>query len=137
MRRGNKQFQFFRKTSKKKTVLFLSLASSMSIHVSVLCLFCCLLFKTLLFSALYRRLIMLSFIILLVLQQLLLPVTVQVSKQSHDLAHSISLCSINVIDGNKALQCEGSCAKWYCCSCVFGYNISKVQYRKIEGSDDQ
>ena len=45
-------------------------------------------------------------------------------------------CQKNVGEKDKALQCEGTCSQWFHCTCIFGYELSTTQYRKIEASAD-
>ena len=33
-------------------------------------------------------------------------------------------CTVDINDGDKALQCEGSCTQWFHCRCIFGFELT-------------
>jgi hypothetical protein len=46
-------------------------------------------------------------------------------------------CKIEVKCGERALQCEGRCTQWFHCRCVFGFEITNAQYKKISVSEEE
>ena len=46
-------------------------------------------------------------------------------------------CSVDIKHGDKALQCEGNCMQWFHCGCIFGFELTAAQYKKISLSEEE
>ncbi len=48
-----------------------------------------------------------------------------------------SVCGACFREVKQGLQCEGMCMHWFHCRCVFGIELTAVQYKKLSMSNEQ